>query len=298
MRLHDIGYLVIVSFLITNQISNGYKILGIFPHGGKSHFNMFVPILRELARRGHEVTVISHFPEKQPLPNYTDISLVGAGDIDLNTTPVSMIEEIGYFRDIKEHMLVLESGKNNCEGLNFPQIQSFIKSNKKFDIIIQEYFNSDCFLALNYIFKAPSIAITSSQILPWNTDRFGIPVNPSYIPVNLLTFSDHMTFFERVINTVGYFVHTYILPGMYSSIGESAVRKYISDDLPPLESIAKNTSLFLTNAHFSINKPRPLPPNVIEIAGAHLGKPKPLPTVSLSYSNISYLFMDYTIFRT
>lgn len=54
-----------------------YKILGIFPHPGYSHFAMFKPLLEGLSERGHEVTVISHFPRKSKKENYHDVSLVG-----------------------------------------------------------------------------------------------------------------------------------------------------------------------------------------------------------------------------
>lgn len=56
---------------------NGYKILGLFPHPASSHFNVFQPILRRLAENGHEVTVVSHFPDKSPPKNYKDLTLPG-----------------------------------------------------------------------------------------------------------------------------------------------------------------------------------------------------------------------------
>lgn len=63
------------------------KILGLFPHPGISHFHFFHPILRGLAERGHEVTVVSHFPDKSPPIGYTDLPLTGmdtlANSVDL-----------------------------------------------------------------------------------------------------------------------------------------------------------------------------------------------------------------------
>jgi hypothetical protein len=51
------------------------QILGIFPIPAKSHNTVFTALTRELARRGHQVTVISSFPEKKPIPNLTDIEV-------------------------------------------------------------------------------------------------------------------------------------------------------------------------------------------------------------------------------
>ncbi|KAG5861611.1 hypothetical protein JTB14_023606 [Gonioctena quinquepunctata] len=55
--------------------SNSKRILGIYSHIGKSHFNFGAIILRELAKRGHEVTMVSLYPLKQSIPNYTDVEL-------------------------------------------------------------------------------------------------------------------------------------------------------------------------------------------------------------------------------
>lgn len=63
---------------------NCYNILGIFIHPGKSHFDMFYPLMRSLAERGHNVTVISHFPDKNPVQGYKDVVLEGLSEIGLN----------------------------------------------------------------------------------------------------------------------------------------------------------------------------------------------------------------------
>lgn len=47
--------------------------------------------------------------------------------------------------------------------------------------------------------------------------------------------------------------------------------------LPSIEDLEKSISVMLINTHFSINKPRPLMPGLINIAGAHIKPPKTLP---------------------
>jgi glucuronosyltransferase len=66
--------------------AHGAKILGIFPLPGKSHFTVSSALLKELANKGHQVTVLSPFPEKSPIPNYTDIDTRLTRDEFLNTT--------------------------------------------------------------------------------------------------------------------------------------------------------------------------------------------------------------------
>ena len=83
--------LIFIAILTLGQPSNGHRILGLFPHPGFSHFNFFQPIMQALAEAGHEVTVVSQFPNKEPHENYKDELLgdIGAGLLNIVTLDVS-----------------------------------------------------------------------------------------------------------------------------------------------------------------------------------------------------------------
>lgn len=49
------------------------KILVVFPMPAYSHFSLGFRLSKELADRGHQVTVISPYPQKNPIKNYRDI---------------------------------------------------------------------------------------------------------------------------------------------------------------------------------------------------------------------------------
>lgn len=75
----------ILLFLAVSS-SGGLKILGIFPTIGKSHFFTGEGIMKALHSAGHEVTVLSPFPQKKPMANWTDIDIpklleIGEGNI-------------------------------------------------------------------------------------------------------------------------------------------------------------------------------------------------------------------------
>ncbi|XP_050344526.1 UDP-glycosyltransferase UGT5-like isoform X3 [Nymphalis io] len=53
------------------------NILAVFPYEGRSHFLVFESLLKELAGKGHNLTVISYFPQENAIPNYRDIALEG-----------------------------------------------------------------------------------------------------------------------------------------------------------------------------------------------------------------------------
>lgn len=53
--------------------SNGFKVLGVLPFASKSHFAIGHGVVESLLEAGNEVTVISPYPQKNPIKNYTDI---------------------------------------------------------------------------------------------------------------------------------------------------------------------------------------------------------------------------------
>lgn len=57
------------------DLTEPLNILGLFPHPGISHSHFFRPIMRALAEKGHDVTVVSHFPDSAPHQNYKDLPL-------------------------------------------------------------------------------------------------------------------------------------------------------------------------------------------------------------------------------
>lgn len=54
---------------------NSYKILGVFPLGFKSHYNIGHAVMKSLVESGNNVTMISPFPRAQNTYNYQDISI-------------------------------------------------------------------------------------------------------------------------------------------------------------------------------------------------------------------------------
>ena len=64
---------VLIILISSLCATDGANILGIFPVPAKSHMRVHSTLMKELARRGHQVTVFSPFPEKYPIQNFTDI---------------------------------------------------------------------------------------------------------------------------------------------------------------------------------------------------------------------------------
>lgn len=279
------GLLWLLIFLVVICPVYSYNILAVFLHPAKSHMRTFGPLMRSLAVKGHNVTVISHFPLEKPLPNYRDI-VIGKTEesfkIYSKLTDLQQLERTSSNRVIKylNPLILSELVDWTCKtAFESSSVKSFIKENNTFDVMIIQTFNTDCFCGLAEIFQCPIIGFTASTMFPWNNDRFGNPNHPAYIPNSFLPLSNKMSFLERVENTVnGVFDSLYYNYVMIRR-DKKIVKKYLGNVAKNLEKHIYNTSLLLVNTHFTLNLPRPLVPNIIEIAGIHLGKHEPLPEV-------------------
>lgn len=135
MKVLWILFVVLVS---CDQIANGYRILGMLPLQGPSHWAMMEPLMKGLAQRGHQVDVISHFPQKKPIPNYTDISLAGSLYAVRNNISA---KDASLFTGSSMKQMIGMIGSDICELLAHPAVQNVIKNppqDPPYDIVIQE----------------------------------------------------------------------------------------------------------------------------------------------------------------
>lgn len=276
MKFKEVITLIIVTCAI--QHLHAARILCVLWFRGESHFRSFEVLLKALAARGHDVVVVSHFPLSNPMENYTDISVFGSMPSMYNALNVSVVQDL--FNIVQFPLVMFGHNTKLCEMFfKHRNIDTLLKSDEKFDLIINEIFGCDCSLGFVHKFKAPHIALISSVLYPWVNNRIANPENPAYIPSYFTEYTDRMSFWERLINTV----HNEVVKWWYYYYSELPTyrigSKYFGDDLPSLSVIARNVSLILVNSHFSINQLRPTVPAVVEVGGLHIQGPNKLPQV-------------------
>lgn len=69
--------LLLLAYLHVTSV-DAARVLGIFIHPGRSHFESFHPVMNGLAEKGHDVTVLSYFGNSSSHPNYKEILIDGA----------------------------------------------------------------------------------------------------------------------------------------------------------------------------------------------------------------------------
>lgn len=90
--------------------------------------------MKALADAGHQVTVVSPFPNKEPIKNYHDIIVDNTGiEVDMfeseNWSPFQMFAVLSGLGEFLSN-----------STLNDPNMQKLMRSGKKFDAIIIEVF--------------------------------------------------------------------------------------------------------------------------------------------------------------
>ncbi|XP_011865657.1 PREDICTED: UDP-glucuronosyltransferase 2B20-like isoform X2 [Vollenhovia emeryi] len=253
------------------------KVLVVFGHPGKSHFDAFKPLLEELARRGHELTVISFFPRtdsakaKEPLPNYKDINLVDPkSGIFLNVIDLQEIKHTWY-RLIQELHMLKAFADHACNiGLRNAAVKEFLQSDEKFDVILTENFNTDCYLGFISRFKAPYLSLSSLQIMPWTNNDMGNADDPSYIPMVIFGFTRPLNFFSRMQNALWQLLYKIVYEYWFRPDDQLIANEIFGPDLPKLKEIAQQSQALLVNTHSSIHGSRPQLPNVVEVGGIHI----------------------------
>lgn len=125
--------------LAFSNISDSHRILGIFPLNAKSHNMMFEAVMVGLAKRGHRVDVIGHYPVKHAPKTYKTI-------INLNGTLVNLVNNftITYAKELRDDLVssaAVTYGNHLCELIKLKEMQAFIKNPPKdppYDLVITE----------------------------------------------------------------------------------------------------------------------------------------------------------------
>ncbi|KRT85594.1 Glycosyltransferase, partial [Oryctes borbonicus] len=250
------------------------NILGVFEIPSKSVHILGHELLLGLAKRGFNVTLMSSFPpEKQEAnSNYTHIYLDGLVDFkEKNYGDHTQGES-------KFGMLSLINAQKNLVnlGMKTKNFQNLLKSDSKFDIIIQTYALNEAYLGLAHHFDARVIGFLPFSNFPHADDLTGNTAPYSYVPIPFGGFTQNMNFFQRTANSLAA-TFMRILHKFYLLPRQEEILKMYFPHAPTLWELQKErVDLLFTNVHFGIESPRPKTPNIIQIGGYHVQKPEPL----------------------
>lgn len=287
MKMNCLQMIVTAMFiLLFVREASCANILGVFPIEAPSHQIVFDSYMSELHRRGHNVTVYSHFPNIASEPyKRVKISNTSAA-VDPNYTTLDRMYSPSILNSYKHMFYMVMHGDTYAKSGAL--VELYTQPADAYDLIVTETCNTDLYLALVERFRAPFVAWTTSPIFVWSADRMGASSHPAYIPVLMTSYGTHMDFVDRVCNTLlrsVAFYRYYTDSSIVSQEIASKRYKYSS----PLRELASRTSFLFVNTHSAIWGSRPLPPNVVEVGGLHVKPSKPLNEVCILHNNLVHI---------
>lgn len=258
----------------------GARILGIVPTPSYSHQVVFQPIWRELALRGHDLTVLTTDTINDPaLTNLKEIDLSFSYELwnvkhnfthMIKTAPESLLKYIDRYVEMVDDIV--------DNQLGHPEVKQIIQNETEhFDLLMLEYpFPS--LTAFSERFKCPFIGMTSLDAHSSIYDAVGNPSHPVLNPDFSLKFGGTLSFEQRVLSVlfqtyIRVYTQVYSIPKL-----DLQVKKHFGDGYPSLRDIAYKVSLLFVNVDPIFHNIRPIVPAVIQIGGGtHLKPPQALP---------------------
>ncbi|XP_052751040.1 UDP-glucosyltransferase 2-like [Galleria mellonella] len=279
------------------------KILGYFPTPSISHQIVFRPLMHELARRGHEVFVITTdpaFTKENPLGNLTEIDV---RDVSYSKW-INAILNAGITTGKKEDVAKqITTMYRICLGLFDEQINTVALQNVlrdktlKFDLIILEsYFRPG--MVLSHYYKAPLILISSMLPIYNNMEVIGSPIHPFLYPMGFCRQRvNNLTIWEKISELYMYYS---IVATIYfdSEAMNKMIRKNFGSDVPSIDELQNNVDMLFINVHPIWDMNRPVPPSTIYLGGLHRNPEKDLPQDLQSYLDASKHGVIYISFGT
>lgn len=282
MKSFSLTIVLLVCLALTGT-SLGSRILIAGPQGTKSHQNAYLPIAKEFAQRGHDVTIITNYISDD-LAKFSNVNQIWMEKLvfDLSTLmPNPFTARDSWTKQLETiyEMIKLTFTMPTMVAETIysdPRILELMNK-EKFDLVmISEACGVTC-TPFGWQFKAPVIALSPNVLFPGRASTMGDDENYSYVPFILSPFSDKMSLMERTKNFLISKVFYYVYHDFHLNTMESLFKKFVDPNAPPFVEMEKNFSLIFTNSHPSFTYPRSLPPQVIEVGGLHCRPAKPLP---------------------
>nr|QBK47177.1 UDP-glycosyltransferase UGT45C1 [Chilo suppressalis] len=270
---------IIFNILIFCHNVLALNILGIVSVPLKSHYMAMQKLFPELAARGHSVTVINNFPTPRNVKNLRFINL--NRDLNLTFTTLEMFENMNpsllHWKNFHRFLTYTSNlVQSDCECLfTNEDVKRHLAERNKYDVVFVEMFTSDC--ALVYAatnFDAPIIGITSHVLLPTTYSPLGIPfdiASDSYFFTKGGPNPSLLTKVEVVIMKLCYYIQErfYFHPILQQHVQNTSI---------DVERVAKDRmKMVFAYQHYSMTGARLLAPQLLEISGLHISKPKPVP---------------------
>ncbi|XP_055702426.1 UDP-glycosyltransferase UGT5-like [Phlebotomus papatasi] len=278
-KFFSLGFFVFLALGFGTDEVSSYKILMVFPSFSPSHLIVASGLLKGLAKKGHEVTMVSSYPQSKPVKNYRDVVLP-LDKFDKDAIMADMVKNAGQqFQMITKMPEMMKMSYDIAnETMSNPEFRKIMEE-ESFDLVILGIFANQFLAGLGYHFKCPVTVMSQVQAVYMTSELVGNPVSLASTSTVFLGYSGRMTFMQRVKNIfagVLEMLMTQLLLRPYDRMYYES--NFPPDKYPSFDESLRNVSLVLVNHHFSQGNLRPYVPAMVEIGGIHIeDETDPLP---------------------
>uniref|UniRef100_A0A182P4R4 UDP-glucuronosyltransferase n=1 Tax=Anopheles epiroticus TaxID=199890 RepID=A0A182P4R4_9DIPT len=277
------GTFVLPLVLALVGVSHTANILFMSGVPSPSHYIWLRPLMYEMGRRGHNVTVLSADIEKKPPANVTYIHLENFYSTMYNTSMKQKLKFFDMANESPTKMLRLfdEFGLDLCEAAIKSEGLHFLlgyPAEYKFELFVSDFMIGPCIPAIiMHRFKnVPYIPST-----PYNAPSTAAAVLGAYaysglVPNHVFDAPEDMSFRQRAENYI-YDLYEMILHEVYMHPEADRIVRKLYPDAPPSSSFYQNVRISLSNINPIIQYKEPLMPNMIPVGGLQILPAKPLP---------------------
>ncbi|CAL1675285.1 unnamed protein product [Lasius platythorax] len=261
---------VMFFWLFCLSVCHGYRLLGLFPYHGQSHFVMFEQLMKGLARKGHQVDVVSTFPLKKPYPNYNDIVKLTPPIVLVNNMSFEFMQFVFGMNPV--HAIATVGGNDICLNLENPAIQELARNPPRdppYDAVLIEVLSAHCFGIFAHLWNVPLIGVSTTSLYPWLPPLIAQPENLAFVPNNCLSFTGRMNFWQRVYNTM-HTVYNKLYFNYLTKVQDEIIRKHFGSDMPSVREMESKVALILINSYMALNRIQPKTPAAIDVGGLHI----------------------------
>ncbi|XP_049881031.1 UDP-glucosyltransferase 2-like [Pectinophora gossypiella] len=291
-------YLIMLCAILAPNCETA-RILAVFPIPSISHQVVFRSLTQELAKRGHEVVVITTdpvFPKGKAPANLTEIDV---HDTSYKIWRDSFLKlSKGKKADIIEQMETGFDVINNVIDyqLSTKEVKEIVQGKQHFDLIFVEAIVRPA-LAFSHVYKAPVIMISSFGAMVNIYNAVGGPTHPIWYPMSLRQRLYNLTLWEKVNELYLHYKFLNFINN-HQEKEHAMLVKHFGEDLPSISELQNNIDMLFLNIHPIFEGNYPVPPGVVHVWGIHQKAQKELPQDLKSYLDSSKHGVIYISFGT
>lgn len=272
----NFGIFVVISIIAPSENAN---ILGVFYYPSYSHQIVYQSLVKDLADRGHQLTILTADKMTEKHPNITEIYMENLYMDNINFV------ECRDFGGLKLFYYLLKAQvKRTDRQLSHPQVHDLIVNhqNYHFDVMILEYLYANPIIAFAELYDVPLIGISAIGTGIPVHELMGNAANPVIHPELIFPYiHGKLKFMERVSSFIYYIGTKFLLQPIFEMMGVRQARRYFVNSTATLYSLEDRVDLMFINTNPILDYVRPITPNTIQLGSMHLNPPKEIVDLEL-----------------